>query len=99
MQASNDHAQAQAEIANQRYAAGCFMVDGLLIQGKPIYDPKTRKALARGVVVCDRYGNTGRLIPADFDKDGKLNAVVGEVAFTGNPPIDGVDTKQVRYIR
>ncbi|WP_144427543.1 hypothetical protein [Nostoc piscinale] len=96
LQSANDHAASQARIAAERYANGCFMVSGLLTQGAPIYNPKNGRALARGVVVCDRFGNTGVLIPADFDRDGKENAVVGLPAF-GNPPADGIDTKEVKF--
>ncbi|MBD2409492.1 hypothetical protein FACHB389_10720 [Nostoc calcicola FACHB-389] len=104
LRASQQHSEAEATIAEQRYSNGCYLVDGDLVQGEPVYNQKTKKALVRGTIVCDRKGNTGKLIPRDFDRDGRLNAVVGEPAFTGNPPTFNKPTTDqnnqiVRYIR
>ncbi|BAY78747.1 hypothetical protein NIES25_52240 [Nostoc linckia NIES-25] len=101
LKASQQHAEAEAAIAEERYKKGCYLVEGDLVQGEPIYNPKTKKALTRGITVCDRKGNTGKLVPRDFDRDGRQNAVVGEPAFTGNVPSfqekNDRETQIVRY--
>ncbi|MHC0068795.1 hypothetical protein ACWATR_39045 [Nostoc sp. UIC 10890] len=102
LRASQQHSEVEAEIAEERYSKGCYLVDGDLVQGEPVFNTKTKKPLVRGTIVCDRKGNTGKLVPRDFDQDGRKNAVVGEPAFTGNVPLDEEKpqpTQIVRYIR
>ncbi|WP_414579120.1 hypothetical protein [Anabaena sp. CCY 9402-a] len=84
--ATQEYSKELAEIANQRYQDGCLRIGGYLQSGKPII--KDGKQLPAGVTVCDRHGNTGVLVPADFDGDGRVNAVAGKIAFTGSPPVD-----------
>lgn len=90
--ASQQDVESQAEIAKQRYQQGCLM---LSVKGKFVYlsqattviDPDRKTPLPRGTLVCDAFGNTGRLAPRDFDQDGTFTTVITETAFTGNQEI------------
>ncbi|BAY11029.1 hypothetical protein [Calothrix sp. NIES-2098] len=83
LQASQQNAAQQSDIAIERYKNGCLLLTQPLIQGQPVYNTKG-KPLPRGTVVCDQIGNTAKLIPRDFDGDGVFVPVVGELAYTGN---------------
>jgi hypothetical protein len=90
--ASQQDAESQAEIANQRYQSGCLMLvsNGRLVhlaQAITVIDPDTRKPLPKGTLVCDSFGNSGKLAPRDFDRDGIFVTVITESAFTGNQEI------------
>lgn len=97
LMASQQHQETQAQIARQRYERGCLRVKGYLQSGEPVW--KNNRPLPAGTVVCDDHGNTGVLIPADFDRDNRLNAVVGQIAFAGNPPALVEETTPIRYVR
>jgi hypothetical protein len=90
--ASQQNAESQAEIANQRYQSGCLMLSTKgqfvhLAQAITVIDPLTKSALPKGTVLCDSFGNTGVLAPRDFDGDGVYVTVITETAFTGNQEI------------
>ncbi len=90
--ASQQDAESQAEIANQRYQSGCLMlsVNGKFVhlsQAARVIDPDQKTPLPKGTLICDSYGNTGRLAPRDFDGDGIYTTVITETAFTGNQEI------------
>jgi hypothetical protein len=90
--ASQQDAESQAEIANQRYQSGCLMLstNGKFVhlsQAATVIDPERKTPLPKGTLVCDSYGNTGRLAPRDFDRDGIFTTVITETAFTGNQEI------------
>jgi hypothetical protein len=90
--ASQQDAESQAEIANQRYQSGCLMLSNNgkfvhLAQAITVIDPDRRTPLPKGTLVCDSFGNTGRLAPRDFDRDGVYTTVITETAFTGNQEI------------
>ncbi|AUT00879.1 hypothetical protein CLI64_10990 [Nostoc sp. CENA543] len=96
--ATQEYSRELAEIANQRYQNGCIRVEGYLQSGKPVI--KDGKQLPANAIVCDNFGNTGVLIPADFDEDGRLNAVVGKIAYTGSaPPANHEEPAYVRYVK
>lgn len=86
LKASEQSAQAQAEIAEQRYKTGCVFVVASndpnsytsLTEGQPVLDRVRRKPLPVGTIVCDANGNTARIV------QGEDKPVVGEIAFTGN---------------
>lgn len=83
LQASQQAAEQQSEIAKDRYRNGCLMLTTALVQGQPVFNT-SKKPLPRGTVVCDPIGNTAKLIPRDFDGDGVYVPVVGELAYTGD---------------
>jgi hypothetical protein len=90
--ASQQDAESQAEIANQRYQSGCLMLETNgkfvhLAQAITVIDPDRKTPLPKGTLICDSYGNTGRLAPRDFDRDGIFTTVITETAFTGNQEI------------
>ncbi len=90
--ASQQDAESQAVIANQRYQSGCLMLSTNgkfvhLAQAITVIDPDRRTPLPKGTLVCDAFGNTGRLAPRDFDRDGTYTTVITETAFTGNQEI------------
>lgn len=85
LKVSMQDTQMSAEIAEERYKKGCLKLKGALVQGKPVY--RSGEALSKGTIVCDRLGNTGKLIPRDFDNDGIYSPVVGETAYTGNSEV------------
>jgi hypothetical protein len=84
---SEEAAQAQSEIAKQRYKEGCVMVVAMshpnfyttLSEGEPVLDRIRKKPLPVGTIVCDANGNTAKIVLSDSNK-----AVVGELAFTGD---------------
>ncbi|MDB9369167.1 hypothetical protein PN456_09375 [Nodularia spumigena CS-586/05] len=86
LRASQQAAQAQAEIAEQRYRDGCVMVVAMnnpdsftsLSEGEPVIDHVRNVPLPIGTVVCDANGNTAVIIK------GENQPVTGEIAFTGN---------------
>lgn len=87
--ASQQDAESQAEIANQRYQSGCLMlVDNgkfvHLAQAITVIDPDRKTPLPKGTLICDSFGNTGKLAPRDFDQDGVFVTVITETSFTGN---------------
>lgn len=87
---NQEAAEAQAEIAKQRYQSGCVMVVSMqhpdsytsLTEGQPVLDRVRKTPLPAGTVVCDANGNTARTVPG-------MNKipVVGELAFTGDRQI------------
>jgi hypothetical protein len=87
LRATEDFMNQQAEIASNRYKAGCVMVVAMkspteyttLSEGQPVLDRVRKKPLPAGTVVCDANGNTGIL---ESGPDG--TPVVGSMAFTGN---------------
>jgi len=87
LRTSEEAAQAQSEIAKQRYKDGCVMVVAMshpgsytsLTEGEPVLDRIRKKPLPVGTLVCDANGNTARIVPNASKKP-----VVGEVAFTGD---------------
>jgi len=85
LRASQQATQMNAQIAQQRYQAGCLKLRSALVQGEPVF--QNGSPLPKGTIVCDRFGNTGKLVPRDFDKDGKYVPVVAETAFTGNSKV------------
>lgn len=90
--ASQQDAESQAEIANQRYQSGCLMLSNNgkfvhLAQAITVIDPDRRTPLPKGTLICDSYGNTGKLVARDFDRDGIFTTVIAETAFTGNQEI------------
>jgi hypothetical protein len=90
--ASQQDAESQASIANQRYQTGCLMLVSNskfvhLAQAITVIDPDRKTPLPKGTLVCDAFGNTGRLAPRDFDTDGVFVTVITETAFTGNQEI------------
>lgn len=90
--ASQQDVESQAEIANQRYQSGCLMLSTNnkfvhLAQAITVIDPDRKTPLPKGTLVCDAFGNTGRLAPRDFDQDGVFVTVITETAFTGNQEI------------
>jgi outer membrane murein-binding lipoprotein Lpp len=92
METNMEFLRQQAEIAAGRFESGCLLVanDGRkvnLIQGQTVVDRITKKPLPKNTVVCDSNGNTGVLLPRDFDGDGKKTVVVAETAFTGDSTI------------
>jgi len=90
LHASQEAADAQAEIAKQRYKAGCVMVVSMshpdhytsLSEGQPVLDRVRKTPLPTGTIVCDANGNTARIVLGINKKP-----VVGEVAFTGDRTI------------
>lgn len=86
LRASQQSAEAQAEIANNRYQSGCVMVVAMkdpksytsLSEGQPVLDRVRKTPLPAGTIICDANGNTGKIVLVQ----GK--PVVGEMAFTGN---------------
>jgi hypothetical protein len=92
LETSGEFLRQQAEIAAGRYESGCLLVTSNreyvnLVQGLTIVDSKTKKPLPKNTVVCDSNGNTGVLLPRDFDGDGKKTVVVAETAFTGDSTV------------
>ena len=92
METNGEFLRQQAEIAAGRYESGCLLVANNgkkvnLIQGQTVVDAVTKKPLPKNTVVCDRNGNTGVLLPRDFDGDGKKTVVVAETAFTGDSDV------------
>jgi hypothetical protein len=89
----SDFVKLQAEVAEERYKAGCLILadkDGRFInlqQGQTVVDPVKGTPLAKYTVVCDASGNTGVLLPRDFDGDGRKTTVAADIAFTGNRSI------------
>lgn len=89
LQASQQTAEAQAEIAEQRYEKGCVMVVAMkdpnsftsLSVGQPVIDRVRKTELPVGTIVCDANGNTARIV------DSGRQPVVGEIAFTGDRTI------------
>ena len=89
LRASQQAAQAQAEIAEERYRNGCVMVVAMsdpksfttLSEGQPVIDRVRRKPLPSGTIVCDANGNTAKIVL------GVDRLVVGEIAFTGNQEV------------
>jgi hypothetical protein len=83
----------QAEIAGARYEKGCLILtnsNGRFInlqQGQIVVDPTRKTPLPKYTVVCDANGNTGILLPRDFDGDGIKTTVVTETAFTGDTAV------------
>jgi len=90
LRVSQQQAQMQAEIANERYQNGCLIVvttfDPTLLaslaEGQPVLDGASTTPLPLGTIVCDAHGNTAKIIPG-------INGtpVAGEIAFTGNRQI------------
>lgn len=89
LRASEQAAQAQAEIAEERYKSGCVFVVASndpnsytsLTEGQAVLDKVRGKPLPIGTVVCDANGNTARII------NGVDKPVAGEIAFTGNQDV------------
>lgn len=90
LEKTSDFVKQQAEIAEGRYEAGCLILVGKngkpinLEQGQIVVDPTRNTPLPKFTVVCDANGNTGVLLPRDFDGDGRKTTVVADTAFTGN---------------
>lgn len=90
LRAVEDFMNQQAQIASNRYKAGCVMVVAMkspqdytsLTEGQPVLDRVRKKPLPAGTVVCDANGNTGVLEPGVDD-----TPVVGSMAFTGNQSV------------
>jgi hypothetical protein len=90
LKASEQAADEQAKIAEQRYKDGCLVIVSTknpnnyttLTEGEPVYDRTRNVPLPVGTKVCDRYGNTGKIVEG---QDG--TPVVGELAFTGNSEV------------
>lgn len=86
LRASQQSAEAQAEIANNRYQSGCVMVVAMkdpksytsLSEGQPVLDRVRKTPLPAGTIICDANGNTGKIVLVQGEP------VVGEMAFTGN---------------
>ena len=86
LRASQQSAEAQAEIAKSRYQSGCVMVVAMkdpksytsLSEGQPVLDRVRKTPLPAGTIVCDANGNTGKIVLVQGEP------VVGEMAFTGN---------------
>jgi hypothetical protein len=89
LQASQQAAEQQAQIANARYQNGCVMVVAMkdpksytsLSEGQPVLDRVRKTPLPAGTIVCDANGNTGKIVSINGQP------VVGELAFTGNKDI------------
>ena len=96
LRASQQASEGQAEIAEQRYQEGCLVVVAQsdpaaftsLTEGQPVLDRIRKTPLPLGTLVCDAYGNTGKIVP-----DSQGNPVVGELAFTGNKELARLATK------
>lgn len=96
LRASQQASEGQAEIAEQRYQKGCLAVVAQsdpsaftsLTEGQPVLDRVRKVPLPLGTLICDAYGNTGKIIP-----DSQGNPVVGELAFTGNSDLVRLATK------
>lgn len=103
LRVSQQQAQMQSEIANERYKTGCVLVVSKedpttftsLSEGQPVIDSKRQTPLPVGTLVCDANGNSGKIIPGT---DGI--PVVGEMAFTGNREIVEAARKstQLKYV-
>ena len=83
---AQQEATAAAEIARQRFEAGCVPVVSQdqqtyvsLVEGQPVVDSATGIPLPVGTLVCDAHGNTGVMVATDGG-----GPVVGLVAFVGD---------------
>lgn len=98
LKASQQSVEKQAAIAEQRYEQGCLFVvtnrtktDTVLTAGEPVLDRARNKPLPPGAVVCDVFGNTGKIVSSDN------GPVVGEIAFTGDSSlVDKAFAKRLR---
>jgi len=91
--ADNQAAKLRADIASNRYKAGCLMVVSgadptlyaSIVDGMPVLDYATKAPIALNTVVCDQHGNTGVInrtaTVTGFDG---VVPVVGDIAFTGD---------------
>lgn len=103
LRVSQQAAQMQAEIANERYTSGCLMVvtthdPGLLAslaEGQPVLDGTGPNHLPLGTIVCDAHGNTAKIVAASNG-----TPVAGEIAFTGNRELVAAARRQAaaRYV-
>jgi hypothetical protein len=90
LQASQQDAEQKASIAEARYKAGCIVVVAsnntgfysALTEGAPVIDSIRGTALPPNTIVCDKDGNTAKLVPGVYQ--GSKTAVAWEMAFTGN---------------
>lgn len=97
LQASQQAAQAQAEIAEERYKKGCLFVVAMnspgdytsLSESEPVIDRIRKKPLPKGTLVCDANGNT-----AILETNAEDVPVVAELAFTGSREI--IDAARAR---
>lgn len=102
LQVSQQQAQAQAQIAAERYGSGCVLVVAKhapntyvsLGEGEPVIDRERNAPLPAGTIVCDAHGNTGKIV-----KDASGAPVVGEMAFTGDRSVIDQRTAQASQIR
>lgn len=82
LELSQKYAEQAAQIAIQRYDAGCVFVVGInqpenavsVIEGQAVVDFYTLAPIPNGSIVCDFQGNTGVI----------ADGVVSLPAFTGN---------------
>lgn len=99
LQASEQANQQRAQIAEARYQQGCILVVALhdpssfttISEGQPVIDQARGVPFPIGTIVCDSFGNTGKIIAAS---DG--TPVVGEVAFTGNRAVIDAAMQQIQ---
>jgi outer membrane murein-binding lipoprotein Lpp len=86
---SQQEAEMEREIANERYASGCLpVVDPTganyvtLVLNGYVVDKASEQPLPVGAIVCDAHGNTG--VVKDDDSDPVTPGVVQDMAFTGD---------------
>ncbi|MCC5636283.1 hypothetical protein LC593_10525 [Nostoc sp. CHAB 5844] len=98
LKASQQAVDKQAAIAEGRYNQGCLFVvtnrtkmQTTLTEGEPVLDRARNKPLPLGALVCDVFGNTGKIIASEN------GPVVGEIAFTGDSVVvDRAFAKRLR---
>lgn len=85
LKASQQAADKQAAIAEERYRKGCLFVvtsrsnqQTALTASEPVMDKARNTPLQPGAIVCDVFGTTGKIVPSEN------GPVVGEIAFTGD---------------